>query len=112
MDDQRQGDGGEDGAARAFAQLGREVSLLRSAIEGLSAAREAIEMPDYEPDAEAYRDGARRAGPADQRDGQKPRVDAHAREYGAAHKRCCGRRYARVAEADWLRRYNAAERRA
>ena len=49
MDDQRQGDGGEDGAARAFAQLGREVSLLRSAIEGLTAAREAIEMPDYEP---------------------------------------------------------------
>lgn len=49
MDDQRQGDGGEDGAARAFAQLGREVSLLRSAIEGLTAAREAIEIPDYQP---------------------------------------------------------------
>ncbi|OYX16721.1 MAG: hypothetical protein B7Z07_02185 [Sphingomonadales bacterium 32-67-7] len=39
----------EDGAARAFAQLGREVSLLRAAIEGLTAAREAIEIPDYEP---------------------------------------------------------------
>ena len=46
MDDDGQS---EDGAARAFAQLGREVSLLRSAIEGLTAAREAIEIPDYEP---------------------------------------------------------------
>ncbi|NIJ18314.1 DUF6118 family protein [Sphingobium vermicomposti] len=39
----------EDGAARAFAQLGREVSLLRAAVEGLTAARENIEIPDYEP---------------------------------------------------------------
>jgi hypothetical protein len=40
---------GEDGAARAFAQLGREVSLLRAAVEGLTAARENIDIPDYEP---------------------------------------------------------------
>lgn len=40
---------GEDGAARAFIQLGREVSLLRAAVEGLTAARENIEIPDYEP---------------------------------------------------------------
>lgn len=39
----------EDGAARAFVQLGREVSLLRAAVEGLTAARESIEIPDYEP---------------------------------------------------------------
>jgi hypothetical protein len=45
MDDDRE-DMGEDDAARAFAQLGREVSLLRSAIEGLTAARESIEIPD------------------------------------------------------------------
>jgi hypothetical protein len=43
---------GEDGAARAFAQLGREVSLLRAAVEGLTAARENIEIPDYEPTLE------------------------------------------------------------
>lgn len=42
-------DHSEDGAARAFAQLGREVSLLRAAVEGLTAARENIEIPDYEP---------------------------------------------------------------
>ena len=41
MDDDRE-DMGEDDAARAFAQLGREVSLLRSAIEGLTAARESF----------------------------------------------------------------------
>lgn len=40
---------GEDGAARAFIQMGREVSLLRAAVEGLTAARENIEIPDYEP---------------------------------------------------------------
>jgi hypothetical protein len=51
MDDDRE-DMGEDGAARAFAQLGREVSLLRAAIEGLTAARDAIEIPDYEPTLE------------------------------------------------------------
>lgn len=39
----------EDGAARAFTQLGREVSLLRAAVEGLTAARENIDIPDYEP---------------------------------------------------------------
>ncbi len=43
---------GEDGAARAFAQLGREVSLLRAAVEGLTAARENIDIPDYEPTLE------------------------------------------------------------
>jgi len=43
---------GEDGATRAFAQLGREVSLLRAAVEGLTAARESIEIPDYEPTLE------------------------------------------------------------
>ena len=42
----------EDGAAQAFAQLGREVSLLRAAVEGLTAARESIEIPDYEPTLE------------------------------------------------------------
>ncbi|WCP16243.1 hypothetical protein sphantq_04739 (plasmid) [Sphingobium sp. AntQ-1] len=42
----------EDGAARAFAQLGREVSLLRAAVEGLAAARESIDIPDYEPTLE------------------------------------------------------------
>src|SRR3546814_17473988 len=51
MDDDRE-DMGEDDAARAFAQLGREVSLLRSAIEGLTAARESIEIPDYQPTLE------------------------------------------------------------
>src|SRR3546814_8324512 len=42
-------DMGEVAAARAFAQLGREVSLLRSAIEGLTDARDSIEIPDYQP---------------------------------------------------------------
>lgn len=42
----------EDGAARAFAQLGREVALLRAAVEGLAAARESIDIPDYEPTLE------------------------------------------------------------
>lgn len=51
MDDDRE-EMGEDGAARAFAQLGREVSLLRAAIEGLTAARDSIEIPDYEPTLE------------------------------------------------------------
>ncbi|MBF5092280.1 hypothetical protein F1640_20365 [Novosphingobium sp. NBM11] len=39
----------EDGAARAFGRLTREVSLLRAAVEGLAAARESIDIPDYEP---------------------------------------------------------------
>src|SRR3546814_5222952 len=51
MDDDRE-DMGEDDAARAFAQLGREVSLLRSDIEGLPAARESIEIADYQPTLE------------------------------------------------------------
>ncbi|WP_065847750.1 DUF6118 family protein [Sphingobium sp. Ndbn-10] len=51
MDDDRE-DMDEDGAARAFTQLGREVSLLRAAIEGLTAARDSIEIPDYEPTLE------------------------------------------------------------
>lgn len=42
---------GSDPAA-AFDQLRGEVSLLRSAIEGLTAARESIEIPDYEPTLE------------------------------------------------------------
>ncbi len=48
MDD-REYDGGDDQAALAFVQLGREVSLLRAAIEGLTAARESADTPDYEP---------------------------------------------------------------
>ena len=43
---------GEDGAARAFGQLTREVSLLRAAVEGLTAARESINIPDYQPTLE------------------------------------------------------------
>jgi hypothetical protein len=43
---------GEDGAARAFEQLTREVSLLRAAVEGLTAARESIDIPDYQPTLE------------------------------------------------------------
>lgn len=43
---------GEDGAARAFEQLTREVSLLRGAVEGLTAARESIDIPDYQPTLE------------------------------------------------------------
>lgn len=39
---------GDDPAA-AFERLRGEVSLLRSAIEGLTAARESIDIPDYEP---------------------------------------------------------------
>ena len=42
----------EDGAARAFGQLTREVSLLRAAVEGLTAARESIDIPDYQPTLE------------------------------------------------------------
>ena len=49
MDDDREYDGGDDQAALAFVQLGREVSLLRAAIEGLTAPRDSIEIPDYEP---------------------------------------------------------------
>ena len=49
MDDGHEYDGGDDQAALAFVQLGREVSLLRAAIEGLTAARESADTPDYEP---------------------------------------------------------------
>lgn len=38
-----------DDPAAAFERLRGEVSLLRSAIEGLTAARESIDIPDYEP---------------------------------------------------------------
>lgn len=51
MSDQDEGQD-EDGAAQAFGQLTREVSLLRAAIEGLTAARESIEIPDYGPTLE------------------------------------------------------------
>ena len=39
----------QDDPAAAFDRLRGEVSLLRSAIEGLTAARESIDIPDYEP---------------------------------------------------------------
>lgn len=51
MSDQDEGQD-EDGAARAFGQLTREVSLLRAAVEGLTVAREPIEIPDYGPTLE------------------------------------------------------------
>lgn len=38
--------------AAAFERLRGEVSLLRHAVEGLAAARENIEIPDYEPTLE------------------------------------------------------------
>jgi hypothetical protein len=41
-----------DDPAVAFERLRGEVSLLRSAIEGLTAARAAIDIPDYEPTLE------------------------------------------------------------
>jgi hypothetical protein len=44
-------DAGDDPAA-AFERLRGEVALLRVAIGGLSAARESIEIPDYEPTLE------------------------------------------------------------
>src|SRR3546814_13684328 len=47
VDDYR--DETSDDPARAFERLRGEVSLLRSAIEGLTAARESINIPDYEP---------------------------------------------------------------
>lgn len=49
MDDGHEYDGGDDQAALAFVQLGREVSLLRAAIEVLTATRESADAPDYEP---------------------------------------------------------------
>jgi len=45
------GENGQDAddPAEAFEQLRGEVALLRRAVEGLTAARETIDMPDYEP---------------------------------------------------------------
>jgi hypothetical protein len=40
---------GQGDATLAFVRLGREVSLLRVAIEGLIAAQTSAAMPDYEP---------------------------------------------------------------
>ena len=39
----------QDDPVAAFEQLRGEVALLRRAVEGLTAAREAIDIPDYEP---------------------------------------------------------------
>lgn len=47
-DEYREPHAGDDPIA-AFDRLRGEVSLLRVAIEGLTAARESIEIPDYEP---------------------------------------------------------------
>lgn len=47
MDEYR--DEPHDDPAAAFERLRGEVSLLRVAIEGLTTARESIEIPDYEP---------------------------------------------------------------
>ena len=51
-DDFRDEPGAGDDPAAAFDRLRGEVSLLRSAIEGLTAARESIDIPDYEPTLE------------------------------------------------------------
>ncbi|QOT74665.1 hypothetical protein H5V43_23385 (plasmid) [Sphingobium fuliginis] len=48
-DDNDYRDEPQDDPAAAFERLRGEVSLLRSAIEGLTAARESIDIPDYEP---------------------------------------------------------------
>src|SRR3546814_16484197 len=47
VDDYR--DETSDDPARAFERLRGEVSLLRSALEGLTPARESSDIPDYEP---------------------------------------------------------------
>ena len=39
----------EQDPVEAFEQLRGEVALLRRAVEGLTAARESIDIPDYEP---------------------------------------------------------------
>ena len=52
MDEDEYRDEAGDDPARAFERLRGEVSLLRSAIEGLTAARESIDIPDYEPTLE------------------------------------------------------------
>ncbi|WP_336975231.1 DUF6118 family protein [Sphingobium aromaticiconvertens] len=45
------GENGQNAAdpAEAFERLRGEVALLRRAVEGLTAARESIDIPDYEP---------------------------------------------------------------
>lgn len=48
-DDNDYRDEPQDDPAAAFERLRGEVSLLRSAIEGLTAVRESIDIPDYEP---------------------------------------------------------------
>ena len=50
-DEYREPHAGDDPVA-AFERLRGEVSLLRHAVEGLTAARENIEIPDYEPTLE------------------------------------------------------------
>src|SRR3546814_16612811 len=54
MDDDNYRDeaGAGDDPAAAFDRLRGEVSLLRSAIEGLTAARESLDIPDYAPTLE------------------------------------------------------------
>ena len=50
MADQYGEDGPDDAdPAEAFERLRGEVALLRRAVEGLTAARESIDLPDYEP---------------------------------------------------------------
>jgi hypothetical protein len=51
-DDYRDETHAGDDPAAAFERLRGEVSLLRSAIEGLTAARASIDIPDYEPTLE------------------------------------------------------------
>lgn len=51
-DDDRGDQPMDDDPALAFEQLRGEVSLLRAAIEGLTAAHDAIEIPDYQPTLE------------------------------------------------------------
>lgn len=50
-DEYREPHAGDDPVA-AFERLRGEVSLLRHAVEGLTVARENIEIPDYEPTLE------------------------------------------------------------
>ena len=47
MDQYREAE--QDDPAEAFERLRGEVALLRRAVEGLTAAREIIDIPDYEP---------------------------------------------------------------
>lgn len=49
--------GDEDGAARAFAELTAEVSVLRRAVEALPAAIEEVRAPDYGPTLGAITQG-------------------------------------------------------